>query len=636
MSKIVGIDLGTTNSVVAVLEGGQAKVIPASDTGRNITPSVVEPVKNLIGDVAKRQMILNPKNTIYSVKRLMGRRVDDPEVERTKKMVPYEIKAGKDRMAVVEVEGKDYTPQEISARILMKLKKDAEAYLGEEVDRAVITVPAYFDDAQRQATKQAGEIAGLKVERIINEPTAAALAYGLEKKNAQKIAVYDLGGGTFDISILELGDGVFEVKATNGDTHLGGDDFDEKIVDFICDEFKKENAIDLRQDKQALQRVRDAAEKAKIELSAATEVEINQPYITQKDGNPLHLTMKLTRAKLEGLVEDLIERTMKPVEACLKDAKLKPQDIDEVVLVGGMTRMPKVVETVKKYFGKEPNKSVNPDEVVAVGAAIQGGVLGGEVKDILLLDVTPLTLAIETLGGVATPMIPRNTTIPTSKTEIFSTAADNQTQVQIVVTQGERPMSADNKMLGTFILDGIPPAPRGVPQIEVTFDIDASGILTVTAKDKATGKSQNIKISGAVGLSDSEIKRMQEEAERHKEEDEKKAEKARVRNQADAMVAAAEKALKDAGDKAPSDVKAKVEEKIKALKDVLAKEDADKETIEKTTKDLSDTLSQIGQAMYGNQTQSSSAQGEEKRTEEKKEEKKKDGEEKVEEGEVVE
>ena len=639
MSKIVGIDLGTTNSVVAVMEGGHPKVIPAADTGRNITPSVVEPVKNLVGDVAKRQMILNPKNTIYSIKRLMGRRVDDPETERTKKMVPYEIKAGKDKMAVVEVEGKQYTPQEISARVLMKLKKDAEAYLGESVDRAVITVPAYFDDAQRQATKQAGEIAGFKVERIINEPTAASLAYGLDKKNAQKIAVYDLGGGTFDISILELGEGVFEVKATNGDTHLGGDDFDEKIVDFICDEFKKDNAVDLRADKQALQRVRDAAEKAKIELSAATEVEINQPYITQKDGQPLHLTMKLTRAKLENLVSDLIERTMKPVEACLKDAKLDPHDIDEIILVGGMTRMPKVVEIVKNYFGKEPNKSVNPDEVVAVGAAIRAGVLGGEVKDILLLDVTPLTLAIETLGGVATPMIPRNTTIPTSKTEVFSTAADNQTQVEIHITQGERPMSADNKSLGRFILDGIPPAPRGVPQIEVTFDMDASGILTVTAKDKATGKSQNIKITGAVGLSDEEVKRMQEEAEHHKEEDQKKSERIAARNQADAMVAAAEKAIKDAGDKAPVDVKTKVEEKIKAVKDVLAKEDSDKEEIEKTTKDLSETLSQIGQAMYGQAQQPSQAQTQpdkEKEENENKGKNKKDKEEKIEEGEVVE
>jgi molecular chaperone DnaK len=599
MAKTIGIDLGTTNSVVAVMEGGKPKVIPAADTGRNITPSVVEPVKNLVGDVAKRQMILNPKNTIYSIKRLMGRRISDSEVEKTKKMVPYEVKAGKDNMVVVEVEGKEYTPQEISARILMKLKKDAEEYLGENIDSAVITVPAYFDDAQRQATKQAGKIAGLKVERIINEPTAASLAYGLEKKKNEKIAVYDLGGGTFDISILELGDGVFEVKATNGDTHLGGDDFDEKIVDWIAEEFKKENSVDLRSDKQALQRIRDAAEKAKIELSAAGEVEINQPYITQKDGNPVHLTMKLTRTKLESLVADLIESTMKPVEACLKDAKLDPHDVDEVILVGGMTRMPKVYETVKNYFGKDPNKSVNPDEVVAVGAAIQAGVLGGEVKDILLLDVTPLTLAIETLGSVATPMIPRNTTVPTSKKEVFSTAADNQTQVEIHVVQGERPMAADNKSLGRFILDGIPPAPRGVPQVEVTFDIDASGILKVTAEDKATNKKQDITITGAVGLSEDEVERMQKEADKHKEEDQKKAEKIQARNQADGIVAAAEKALKDAGDKAPKDVKEVVEKKVEAVKEVLKKEDATKEDYEKVTKELSDELQKVGQAMYG-------------------------------------
>jgi molecular chaperone DnaK len=636
MSKIIGIDLGTTNSCVAVMEGGRPKVIPAVDTGRNTTPSVVEPVKNLIGDVAKRQMILNAKNTIYSIKRLMGRRFTDKEVKRTIEMVPYKVVEGKAGVADVEIEGKTYTPQEISAKILMKLKKDAEAYLGEKVEQAVITVPAYFDDAQRQATKQAGEIAGLKVERIINEPTAAALAYGLDKKKTEKIAVYDLGGGTFDISILELGDGVFEVKATNGDTHLGGDDFDALIVDYIVSEFKKEYSVDLKADAQALQRVRDAAEKAKIELSAAEEVEINQPYITQRDGNPLHLTMKLTRAKLESLCDELIQKTIKPVENCLKDAKLSVHDVDEVIMVGGMTRMPKVVEVVKNFFGKDPNQSVNPDEVVAVGAAIQGGVLGGEVKDILLLDVTPLTLAIETMGNIATPMIPRNTTVPTSKTEVFSTASDNQTQVQVVVTQGERPMSADNKTLGTFVLDGIPPSPRGVPQVEVTFDMDASGILTVTAKDKATGKTQNIKITGAIGLSDDEVKRMQSEAEIHKAEDEKKADVVRTKNSADAMVATAEKAIKDAGDKAPADVKTKVEEKIKKVKEVTAKEDSSKEDIENATKDLSDTLSQIGQAMYGKQGQSA-PQGESKSDgEEKKEEKSDKKDEKVEEGEVVE
>jgi len=637
MSKIIGIDLGTTNSVVAVMEGGQPKVIPASDTGRNITPSAVEPVKNLVGDVAKRQLILNPKNTIYSIKRIMGRRIGDDEVEKAKKLSPYEIVAGKDNMATVSVEGKTYTPQEISSRILMKLKKDAEDYLGETVESAVITVPAYFDDAQRQATKQAGEIAGLKVERIINEPTAAALAYGLDKKKNEKIAVYDLGGGTFDISILELGDGVFEVKSTNGNTYLGGDDFDEVIVNWIADEFKKEHSVDLRDDKQALQRVRDAAEKAKIELTASSETEINQPYITQSNGKPLHLTMKLTRAKLESLVEDLIEQTIAPTKAALKDAKLEPKDIDEVILVGGMTRMPKIIETVKEFFGKEPNKSVNPDEVVAIGAAIQGGVLGGEVKDILLLDITPLTLAIETMGGVATPMIPRNTTIPTSKTEIFSTAADNQTQVEIHITQGERPMSADNKSLGRFTLDGIPPAPRGVPQIEVVFDIDSNGILKVTAKDKATGKSQNITITGAIGLSDEEIEKMKEEAEKHKAEDEKKKEEIEVKNKADQLVAASQKALKDAGDKLPGEIKTKVETGIKAVKEELAKDPVDLESLNKKVEELSQNLQQIGANMYQKQA---SQKGEEKNTKDNKttssnkKNNRKDG--KVEEGEVVE
>jgi len=606
MGKIIGIDLGTTNSVVAVMEGGQPKVIPATDTGRNITPSVVEPVKGLVGDVAKRQMILNPKETIHSVKRLMGRRANAKEVEKTKKMVSYEIKSGKDGMAVVEVGGKTYTPQEISSRVLMKLKKDAESHLGESVDQAVITVPAYFDDSQRQATKQAGEIAGLKVERIINEPTAAALAYGLDKKNNEKIAVYDLGGGTFDISILEIGDGVFEVKATNGDTHLGGDDFDERIVDYIAEEFKKENSVDLRLDKQALQRLRDAAEKAKIELSAASEVEINQPYITQKDSQPLHLSMKLTRAKYEGLVEDLIKRTMDPVRECLKDAKLEAKDIDEVIMVGGMTRMPKVIEEVKELFGKEPHKGVNPDEVVAVGAAIQGGVLGGEVKDILLLDVTPLTLAIETLGGVATPMIARNTTIPASKTEVFSTAANNQTQVEIHVSQGERPMAADNKDLGRFVLSGIPPAPRGVPQIEVAFDIDSNGILKVTAEDKATGKKQDITITGAVGLSDDEVERMQKEAEEHKEADQKKAETIESKNKADSLVVAAEKAIQEGGDKIPEDVKKPVEEKIEKVKELLKEDEPNKEALDAATEDLSQEIQKIGQAMYQNQPQSES------------------------------
>ncbi|MEK7182544.1 MAG: molecular chaperone DnaK [Patescibacteria group bacterium] len=646
MSKIIGIDLGTTNSVVSVLEGGQPKVIPASDTGRNITPSVVEPVKNLVGDVAKRQMVLNAKNTIYSVKRLVGRRYEDPEVKKTKGMVPYEVKAGKDGMAVVAVETKEYTPQEISSRILSKLKKDAESYLGETVSSAVITVPAYFDDNQRSATKQAGEIAGLKVERIINEPTAAALAYGLDKKNAHTIAVYDLGGGTFDISILELGEGVFEVKATNGDTHLGGDDFDQKIIDFIASEFKKDQGVDLRADTQALQRLRDAAEKAKIELSSATETEINQPYITQKDGQPLHLTMKLSRAKLEALVTELIEKTMKPVESCLKDAKISPKDVDEVVLVGGMTRMPKVQETVKVFFGKESHKGVNPDEVVAIGAAIQGGVLSGEVKDILLLDVTPLTLSIETLGGVATPMIPRNTTVPTSKTQTFSTAADNQTQVEIHVAQGERPLSADNKSLGRFTLDGVPPAPRGIPQIEVTFDMDANGILNVKAADKATGREQKITITGAVGLSEDEVKKMQDEAEKHAQEDQVKKESIEARNTADALVFTAEKTLKDAGDKVPADVKSKVEDEVKKVKELLAKEDATKEQFELATKSLSDVLQQVGAAMYGSaasppqggqqqEAEGNSEAGKEDESKKDESDESKVKEEKVEEGEVV-
>ena len=643
MSKIVGIDLGTTNSVVAVMEGGRPKVIPASDTGRNITPSIVEPIKNLVGDVAKRQMILNPKNTAYSVKRLMGRRFDDKEVKKTQDMVPYQIGKGKDGMIVLEIEGKTYTPQEISARILMKLKKDAEDYLGEEVKSAVITVPAYFDDSQRQATKQAGEIAGFKVERIINEPTAASLAYGLEKKKSEKIAIYDLGGGTFDISILELGDGVFEVKATNGDTHLGGDDFDEAVVDYIVGEFKKDHAIDLKSDKQALQRVRDTAEKAKIELSASQEVEINQPYITQKDGQPLHLTMKLTRAKYESLTESLIEKTLKPVGDCLKDAGLDPHDIDEVIMVGGMTRMPKIITWVKEYFGKEPNKSVNPDEVVAIGAAIQAGVLGGEVKDILLLDVTPLTLAVETLGGVATPMISRNTTIPTSKSNVFSTAADNQTQVEVHVTQGERPMAADNKSLGRFILDGIPPAPRGVPQVEVSFDIDASGILKVTAKDKASGKSQNITITGAVGLSEDEVNRMKGEAEKHKSEDKKKAQKIEARNKADSLVATSEKALKDAGDKVSKDLKSTIEKKIEDVKGILKEEDFDEDKLEKTSEELSQELQKVGQAMYESANQTEKESEPDKKTQDSKgkkggsknKKKKTDGD-KVEEGEVVE
>jgi len=599
MSKIIGIDLGTTNSCVAVMESGSPKVINAADTGRNTTPSVVEPVKNLVGDVAKRQMILNPKNTIYSIKRLMGRKFSDKEVKRTQEMVPYKIVSGKDGMACVEINGKIYTPQEISAMVLQTMKKHAESYLGQTVTSAVITVPAYFDDSQRQATKQAGEIAGLKVERIINEPTAAALAYGLDKKNAHTVAVYDLGGGTFDISILELGDGVFEVKATNGDTHLGGDDFDAKIMDWIVDEFRKEHGVDLKKDSQALQRIRDAAEKAKIELSSSMEVEINQPYITQNNGQPLHLTLKLTRAKLESIVDDLIQKTIAPVKACLKDAKKDFKDIDEVVMVGGMTRMPKVVQVVKDTFGKEPNRSVNPDEVVAIGAGIQGGILTGDVKDVVLLDVTPLTLGLETLGGVMTPLIERNTTIPTSKSQVFSTAADSQTSVEIHVLQGERPMATDNKTLGRFILDGIPPAPRGVPQVEVTFDIDASGILKVSAKDKATSKMQHITITNSTNLDDKEVERMRHEAEANSAADNEKKAKIEARNQADSLIFTAEKTIKDAGDKGDVALKTDVETKIKSLKDVL--ESGSKEDLEGKSKDLMESLQKLGGSMYQQQ-----------------------------------
>lgn len=632
MSKIIGIDLGTTNSCVAVMEGGSPKVIHSAE-GRNVIPSVVDPIKHIIGDVAKRQMVINPKSTIFSIKRLMGRKYTDKSVQYDVKWLPYTIKSGREGMAVVEVGGKTFTPQEISAMILQKIKTDAENYLGEKVTEAVITVPAYFDDSQRQATKQAGEIAGLTVKRILNEPTAAALAYGLEKKHAHTVAVYDLGGGTFDISVLELGEGVYEVKATNGDTHLGGDDFDKKILDFFADEFKKEHGVDLRKDPQALQRLRDAAEKAKIELSSSLETEINLPFITQGKEGPLHLVTKLTRAKLESIIDDLIKQTITPVEACLKDAKITKEKIDEIVLVGGMTRMPKVIETVEKYFGKEPNRSVNPDEVVAVGAAVQAGVLTGEVRDVVLLDVTPLTLGVETLGAVATPLITRNTTVPTSKSEIFSTAADNQTSVEINVLQGERPMAADNKSLGRFILSGIPPAPRGIPQIEVTFDIDANGILNVSAKDKATGRSQSIKITGSTGLSKEEIDRMTKEAETHATEDTAKKEKIEVRNKADNMIYVAEKSLKDVGDKVSADLKKEVEEKISLLRSIL--ETGTKEDLETKTKDLSDALQKIGQAMYqkqgqaegGSQPANETGDGEKKQGKTKKED--------VQEGEVV-
>ena len=635
MGKIIGIDLGTTNSCVAVMEGGAPKVIHSAE-GRNVIPSVVDPKTHVVGDVAKRQMVLKPKETIFSVKRLMGRKFHDESVQYDIKWLPYTVKAGRDDMAVVEVDGKEYTPQEISAMVLQKIKADAEAYLGDKVTQAVITVPAYFDDAQRQATKQAGEIAGLEVLRIINEPTAAALAYGLDKKNAHTIAVYDLGGGTFDISILELGEGVYEVKSTNGDTHLGGDDFDQTIVDYLAEEFKKEHGIDLRKDVQALQRLRESAEKAKIELSSSQEAQINQPFITQGPEGPLHLTMTLTRSKLEQIVDGLIQKSLEPVKKALSDAKKEVKDIDEVVLVGGMTRMPKVIETVTKFFGKEPNKSVNPDEVVAVGAAVQGGVLGGEVTDVLLLDVTPLTLGLETMGAVATPLIPRNTTIPTSKSQVFSTAADNQTQVEINVLQGERPMAADNKSLGRFILDGIPPAPRGVPQVEVTFDIDASGILSVKAKDKATGKEQSIKITGSTGLSKEEVEKMTKEAELHAKEDEEKKSKVEARNNADSLLFTAEKALKDGGDKVPADVKTEVEEKMKGLKDIL--DSGSKEDLEAKTKELSDTLSKIGQAAYGSAGSPQDQAGQQTQSEpevEAKEEGKKEDKGDVQEGEVV-
>ncbi|OGE10230.1 molecular chaperone DnaK [Candidatus Curtissbacteria bacterium RIFCSPLOWO2_01_FULL_42_26] len=619
MSKVIGIDLGTTNSVVAVVEAGKPKVIHSAE-GRNIIPSVVDPTKHIVGDVAKRQMVVNPKTTIFSVKRLMGRKFKDAEVARDIKWLPYEIKAGREGMAVVNVEGKDYTPQEISAMVLSKIKADAESYLGEKVEKAVITVPAYFDDAQRQATKQAGEIAGLQVERIINEPTAAALAYGLDKAHAHTIAVYDLGGGTFDISVLELGEGVFEVKATNGDTHLGGDDFDAKILEYLADEFKKESGVDVKSDRQALQRLRDAAEKAKIELSTTTETEISIPYLTADSAGPKHLQTKLSRAKLEQIVGELVDKTFTPVEKCLKDAKLDAKKIDEVILVGGMTRMPQVVEKVQKFFGKEPHKGLNPDEVVAIGASVQGAVLSGEMKEMVLLDVTPLTLGIETLGGVSTPLITRNSTVPTSKAEVFSTASDNQTSVEINVLQGERPMAADNKSLGRFILDGIPPSPRGVPQVEVTFDIDANGILNVKAKDKATNKEQSIKITGSTGLTDEEIKRMTKEAEENAKEDEAKKDEIETRNKADSLIYQAEKSLKDAGDKVPAEVRTEVEEKIKALREIQAAGPIDE--VKTKTEELSSVLSKIGETMYkgqgdqatpGSDGQTQEAKGEEQK-----------------------
>lgn len=596
MSKIIGIDLGTTNSVVAIMESGSPKVIHNTE-GQNTTPSIVVPDQNIVGIPAKRQQIVNPKNTIFSIKRLMGRKFTDPEVQQLRKDLPYDIVEAPNGLAGVEVEGKIYTPQEISAKILAKLRSEAEKFTGTTITDAVITVPAYFNDSQRTATKEAGQIAGLNVKRIINEPTAAALAYGLDKNKNEKIVVFDLGGGTFDVSVLDISEGVFEVKATNGDTHLGGDDFDQKIIHWLLEEFKKESGIDLSADRQAMQRLKDAAEKAKIELSTTTTTEISIPFITADQTGPKHLNTKLTRAHLEQIVEDLLQRTIAPMEGALKDAGLSKSQIDEVVMVGGMTRMPKVNEIVKEFFGKEPHKGINPDEVVAVGAAIQGGVLGGDVKDVVLLDVTPLTLGIETLGGVMTPLIKRNTTIPTKANEVFSTAADNQTSVEINVLQGEREMAADNKSLGRFMLDGIPPAPRGIPQVEVTFDIDANGILHVTAKDKATGKEQKISIQGGTGLDKGEIERMVKEAEAHSEEDKKRKELAETRNIADGLTYTAEKSLKDAEGKIPEDLKKEIQDKIADIRNVL--QTAAAEELKNKTQELSTSLQKIGQHMYG-------------------------------------
>ncbi len=605
MAKIIGIDLGTTNSVVAVMSGGEPVVIPSAE-GERLVPSVVAVNKNherIVGRTARNQAIVNPENTVFSIKRFMGRKFSDPEVQRTVSRVPYKVTAAPNGDVRVVLDGKEYSPPEVSAMILGKLKSDAEAYLGETVTQAVITVPAYFNDAQRNATKDAGRIAGLDVLRIINEPTASSLAYGLDKKKNETIAVYDLGGGTFDISVLDVGEGVFQVRSTNGDTFLGGDDFDQRVMDYLIEEFKKTNGIDLKADRQALQRLKEAAEKAKIELSTVQQTEINLPYLTADATGPKHLVLNLTRSKLEQLTGDLIQKTLDPIRRALADANLKPSEIHEVVMVGGMIRMPAVQEAVRKEFGKEPHKGVNPDEVVAIGAAIQAGVLGGDVKDILLLDVTPLTLAVETMGSVSTPIIERNTTVPTRKSQIFSTASDSQTQVEIHVLQGERPMAADNKSLGKFILDGIPSAPRGIPQIEVTFDIDANGILNVTALDKATNRSQHITITASSGLSESEIQRMKQEAEAHADEDNKRKTLVEVKNIADNSVYSAEKLLRENGDKVPAEIKKEVEDSAAKVREVLAGEDAD--AIRSATENLQQVIQKVGASMY----QQASAEG---------------------------
>jgi molecular chaperone DnaK len=600
MARVIGIDLGTTNSVVSVLEGGEPTVIPNAE-GSRLTPSVVAMSKSgerLVGQVAKRQAITNPENTIFSIKRFMGRKFNEPEVQRDMKLVPYKVSAAPNGDVQVWMGGRAYSPPEISAMILQKLKQDAETYLGETVTQAVITVPAYFNDSQRNATKDAGRIAGLEVLRIINEPTAAALAYGLDKNDKEEeLAVYDLGGGTYDISILRMAEGVFEVASTNGDTHLGGDDFDQRIIDWLADEFKKEQGIDLRQDRMALQRLKEAAERAKIELSTTQSTEVNLPFITADASGPKHMNITLTRAKLEQLVGDLIQKTIPPMKRALEDAKLKANQIDEVLLVGGQTRMPKVQDEVRTFFGKDPHRGINPDEVVAIGAAIQAGVLQGEVKGILLVDVTPLTLSVETLGGVSTPMITRNTAIPTKKSETYSTASDNQPSVEIHVLQGERPMASENKSLGRFILDGIPPAPRGVPQIEVTFDIDANGILNVTARDKASGKEQKITITASSGLSKDEVDRMVKEAEAHAEEDKRRRELIEARNQADSLIYSTEKTLQEYGDKISADVKSDVEQKLAALRE--AREADDPARITSAVQDLAHAAQKIGEAMYG-------------------------------------